>query len=151
MPTVLFRHDQDISLNDVLKIAVERCRQCYEVFAEDGSRSRRTLCRGERGTCLMPSISVKNHISRRRRRGRFLSFAMRCGVCASTISVNAATWANQPTFSGWTRTWNTSSKNSSSTTCLLRRSKRLRPSRRMKASCFADLGIGDDTEPRGSI
>ncbi|PCK78429.1 hypothetical protein CPT34_24370 [Rhizobium sophoriradicis] len=34
------------------------------MFAEDGSRSRRTLCRGERGTCLMPSISVKNHISR---------------------------------------------------------------------------------------
>lgn len=43
MPTILYRSDQDISPADVMKIAVYAehvGRQCYDVFAEDGSRSR---------------------------------------------------------------------------------------------------------------
>ncbi|MGO7400325.1 hypothetical protein ACCS88_21075 [Rhizobium ruizarguesonis] len=43
MPTILYRHDQNISPADVMKIAVYAehvGRQCYDVFAEDGSRSR---------------------------------------------------------------------------------------------------------------
>ncbi len=43
MPTILYRHDQDISPADVMKIAIYAehvGRQCYDVFAEDGSRSR---------------------------------------------------------------------------------------------------------------
>jgi hypothetical protein len=43
MPTILFRHDQDVSPNDVMKIAVYAeyvSRQCYNVFEKDGSRSR---------------------------------------------------------------------------------------------------------------
>ncbi len=43
MPTILYRNDQNISPSDVMKIAVYAehvGRQCYDVFAEDGSRSR---------------------------------------------------------------------------------------------------------------
>ncbi|TCU13882.1 hypothetical protein [Rhizobium laguerreae] len=43
MPTILYRHDQNISPADVMKIAVYAehvGRQCYDVFAEDGSRTR---------------------------------------------------------------------------------------------------------------
>ncbi|MBX5206821.1 hypothetical protein [Rhizobium sp. NZLR11] len=43
MPTILFRNDQHVSPNDVMKIAVYAehvGRQCYDVFVEDGSRSR---------------------------------------------------------------------------------------------------------------
>ncbi|TBC54717.1 hypothetical protein ELH27_34860 [Rhizobium leguminosarum] len=43
MPTILYRNDQKISPADVMKIAVYAehvGRQCYDVFAEDGSRSR---------------------------------------------------------------------------------------------------------------
>ncbi|MBB3297344.1 hypothetical protein FHT80_000040 [Rhizobium sp. BK226] len=42
MPTILYRNDQNISPGDVMKIAVYAehvGRQCYDVFAEDGSRS----------------------------------------------------------------------------------------------------------------
>ncbi|MGM5056107.1 hypothetical protein ACD589_15670 [Rhizobium sp. 814_E9_N1_1] len=43
MPTILYRNDQKISPGDVMKFAVYAehvSRQCYDVFAEDGSRSR---------------------------------------------------------------------------------------------------------------
>lgn len=43
MPTILFRHDQDISPKDVMTIAIYAehvGRQCYDVFDKDGSRSR---------------------------------------------------------------------------------------------------------------
>ncbi len=43
MPTILYRNVQNISPGDVMKIAVYAehvGRQCYDVFAEDGSRSR---------------------------------------------------------------------------------------------------------------
>ncbi|TAV50208.1 hypothetical protein ELI30_18760 [Rhizobium leguminosarum] len=43
MPTILCRNDQNISPGDVMKIAVYAehiGRQCYDVFAEDGSRTR---------------------------------------------------------------------------------------------------------------
>ncbi|MGO8021244.1 hypothetical protein ELI55_26895 (plasmid) [Rhizobium ruizarguesonis] len=43
MPTILYRNDQNISPGDVMKIAVYAehvGRQCYDVFAEDGSRTR---------------------------------------------------------------------------------------------------------------
>ncbi|MGO4117435.1 hypothetical protein ACCS70_26065 [Rhizobium ruizarguesonis] len=43
MPTILYRNDQDISPQDVMKIAVYAehvGRQCYDVFETDGSRSR---------------------------------------------------------------------------------------------------------------
>ncbi|MCV9945024.1 MULTISPECIES: hypothetical protein [unclassified Rhizobium] len=43
MPTILYKNDQNISPDDVMKIAVYAehvGRQCYDVFAEDGSRSR---------------------------------------------------------------------------------------------------------------
>ncbi|TAV40924.1 hypothetical protein [Rhizobium leguminosarum] len=43
MPTILYRNDQKISPGDVMKFAVNAehvSRQCYDVFAEDGSRSR---------------------------------------------------------------------------------------------------------------
>ncbi|NKM65299.1 hypothetical protein GFL58_30760 [Rhizobium leguminosarum bv. viciae] len=43
MPTILYRNDQNISPGDVMKIAVYADyvgRQCYDDFADDGSRSR---------------------------------------------------------------------------------------------------------------
>ncbi|MBY5325241.1 hypothetical protein [Rhizobium leguminosarum] len=43
MPTILYRNDQKISPGDVMKFAVYAehvSRQCYDVFEEDGSRSR---------------------------------------------------------------------------------------------------------------
>ncbi|MBY3168153.1 hypothetical protein [Rhizobium laguerreae] len=43
MPTILYRYDQNISPADVMKIAIYAehvGRQCYDVFAEDGARSR---------------------------------------------------------------------------------------------------------------
>ncbi|MBB4509685.1 MULTISPECIES: hypothetical protein [Rhizobium] len=43
MPTILYRNDRKISPGDVMKFAVYAehvSRQCYDVFAEDGSRSR---------------------------------------------------------------------------------------------------------------
>ncbi|MBY5721251.1 hypothetical protein HFO33_32650 [Rhizobium leguminosarum] len=43
MPTILYRSDRNISPADVMKIAVYAehvGRQCYDVFAEDGSRTR---------------------------------------------------------------------------------------------------------------
>ncbi|MBY5779427.1 hypothetical protein HFN59_20310 [Rhizobium leguminosarum] len=43
MPTILYRNDQKISPGDVMKFAFYAehvSRRCYDVFAEDGSRSR---------------------------------------------------------------------------------------------------------------
>jgi hypothetical protein len=43
MPTIVYRNDQKISPGDVMKFAVYAehvSRQCYDVFEEDGSRSR---------------------------------------------------------------------------------------------------------------
>ncbi|NEI65021.1 hypothetical protein [Rhizobium leguminosarum] len=43
MPTILYRNDQDVSPEDVMKIAAYAEHvgtQCYDVFADDGSRSR---------------------------------------------------------------------------------------------------------------
>ncbi|MBB4440191.1 MULTISPECIES: hypothetical protein [Rhizobium] len=43
MPTILYKDDHNISPDDVMKVAVYAShagRRCYDVFAEDGSRSR---------------------------------------------------------------------------------------------------------------
>ncbi|ACS60036.1 hypothetical protein Rleg_7017 (plasmid) [Rhizobium leguminosarum bv. trifolii WSM1325] len=43
MPTIVYRNDQKISPRDVMRFAVYAehvSRQCYDVFEEDGSRSR---------------------------------------------------------------------------------------------------------------
>ncbi|MBY5608734.1 hypothetical protein [Rhizobium leguminosarum] len=62
MPTILYRNDQKISPGDVMKIAVYAehvGRQCYDVFAEDGSRSRsETLSR--RAQAVSDSLDFGN-------------------------------------------------------------------------------------------